>query len=170
MTMTTHQPTTGNPTTITAQPGTPFLEVIRDFDASPEQLFRAATDPELVVQWLGPRNRTMRIESWDARTGGGYRYFHYGDVDFEAGFRGVFHTVAPNERVIQTFEFDGAPNQVCLESATYEDLGHGRTRLTTRSVFPSVEARDLAIGMGMNRGITDSMDRLAELLARPVPE
>jgi uncharacterized protein YndB with AHSA1/START domain len=157
--------TTQRPTTITAQPGTPYLEVIREFDAPPALVFRAATQPELVVQWLGPRNRQMRIDTWDARTGGTYRYLHYTDGDdFEAGFRGVFHTVRPDELVIQTFEFEGAPDQVCVETATYHDLGDGRTRLTTRSVFPSVEARDMAIQMGMNDGINDSMDRLAELL------
>lgn len=154
-----------NPTTITAQPGTPFLEVVREFDAPRALVFRAATEPELVVQWLGPRNRQMRIEVWDARTGGTYRYVHYTDRDeFEAHFRGVFHTVRPGELVIQTFEFEGAPDEVCIESMSFEDVG-GRTRLTTRSVFPSVEARDMAIEMGMNDGINDSMDRLAELLA-----
>jgi uncharacterized protein YndB with AHSA1/START domain len=159
-------PTTHNPTTITAQPGTPYLEVVREFDAAPALVFRAATQPEFVVQWLGPRDRQMRIEAWDARTGGAYRYFHYKDgEEFQAGFRGVFHTVEPDAIVIQTFEFDGAPNQVCIETATYDDLGDGRTRLTTRSVFPSVEARDMAIQVGMNDGINDSMDRLAELLA-----
>lgn len=161
--------TTENPTTITAPPGTPFLEVLRDFDAPPATVFRAMTEPELVVQWLGPRDRKMRIEHWDARPGGGYRYIHYGDDGFEAAFHGVFHTVTPAERVIQTFEFDGAPNQVALETATYDDLGAGRTRVHTRSVFPSVEARDMAIESGMNAGIRDSMDRLAELLAVPRP-
>jgi uncharacterized protein YndB with AHSA1/START domain len=153
-----------NPTTITARPGTPFLEVVREFDAAPALVFRASTEPDLVVQWLGPRNRQMRIEEWDARTGGTYRYVHYTDADeFEAWFRGVFHTVRPDELVVQTFEFEGAPDEVCIESMSFEDLGE-RTRLTTRSVFPSVEARDMAIEMGMNDGIDDSMDRLAELL------
>jgi uncharacterized protein YndB with AHSA1/START domain len=154
-----------NPTTITAQPGTPFLEVVREFDASPALVFRATTEPEFVVQWLGPRGRQMRIETWDAHAGGTYEYVHHTDGDdFEAQFRGVFHTVRPNELVIQTFEFLGAPDQVCIETATYEDIG-GRTRLTTRSVFPSIEAREMAIQSGMNVGIYDSMDRLAELLA-----
>jgi uncharacterized protein YndB with AHSA1/START domain len=158
--------TTHNPTTITAQPGTPFLEVVREFDAPPALVFRAASEPEFVVQWLGPRSRQMRIEHWDARPGGSYEYVHYTDGDdFDARFRGVFHTVRPNELVIQTFEFLGAPDQVCIESATYEDLGDGRTRMTTRSVFPSVEALEMALQSGMNGGINDSMDRLAELLA-----
>jgi uncharacterized protein YndB with AHSA1/START domain len=158
--------TTHNPTTITAPRGTPFLEVVREFDAPPALVFRAATEPELVVQWLGPRNRQMRIEEWNAHTGGSYSYVHYTDGDdFEARFRGVFHTVRPDELVVQTFEFEGAPDEVCVESMRYADLGDGRTRLTTHSVFPSVEARDMAIQMGMNDGINDAMDQLAELLA-----
>jgi uncharacterized protein YndB with AHSA1/START domain len=151
------------PTTITAQPGTPFLEVVREFDAPRDKVFRAATEPELVTQWLGPRSRRMRIEEWDARSGGGYRYFHANDQN-EVGFRGVFHTVTPNERIIQTFEFDGAPDEVTLDKYTFEDVT-GRTRLHLQSVFPSVEARDMAVASGMNDGINDSMDRLAELLA-----
>ena len=158
--------TVQHPTTITAQPGTPFLEVVREFDAPPQLVFRAATEPKYVVQWLGPRDRKMRIESWDARTGGSYAYVSYADGDdFEARFRGVFHTVAPHTLVIQTFEFEGAPNEVCIDTSRYEDLGDGRTRLTMRSVFPSVEAREMAVQSGMDRGIYDSMDRLAELLA-----
>ena len=157
--------TTRNPTTITAQAGTPFLQVVREFDAPRALVFRAAVEPNLVEQWLGPRNRQMRIEEWDARTGGSYAYVHYADgEDFEAHFRGVFHTVRPDELIVQTFEFAGAPDEVCIEWMRLEDLGE-RTRLTTRSVFPSVEAREMAIEMGMNEGINDSMDRLAELLA-----
>lgn len=156
--------TTGNPTTITAQPGTPFLEVVREFDAPRDLVFRAVTEAEYVVQWLGPRSISMRIETWDARTGGSYGYVHSRD-DFEARFRGVFHSIVPDELVIQTFEFDGAPNEVALETMRLADLG-GRTRLTTRSVFPSVEARDMAVASGMNEGVRESMDRLAELVAR----
>jgi uncharacterized protein YndB with AHSA1/START domain len=151
-----------NPTTITAEPGTPFLEVVREFDATPDLVFRATTEPELVVQWLGPRDLRMSIQTWDARTGGSYAYTH-SRHDLEAHFRGVFHTVRTNELVIQTFEFEGAPDEVCVETARYEDLG-GRTRLTTRSVFPSVEAREMALQSGMTHGIYESMDRLGELL------
>jgi uncharacterized protein YndB with AHSA1/START domain len=152
-----------NPTTITAQPGTPFIDVVRDFDATPAQVFRAATDPELVAQWLGPRELEMHLIEYDARPGGSYRYVHRDTEGNEYGFRGVFHTVTNNERVIQTFEFDGAPGLVTLESTRYEDLG-GRTRLHNHSVFPSVQTRDLAIASGMEHGIVDSMDRLDEVI------
>lgn len=158
--------TTQNPqkaTTITAEPGTPYLEIAREFDASRELVFRAYTDPELVVQWLGPRRLTMTIDEWDARPGGGYRYTH-AEEGLSASFRGVFHTVTP-EKIIQTFEFDGAPDDVCLESVSFEDLG-GRTRVAGRSVFGSVESRDAAVASGMEHGMRESYERLDELLAR----
>ncbi|WP_370937057.1 SRPBCC domain-containing protein [Amycolatopsis sp. cg13] len=149
-------------TTITAQPGSPFIEVVREFDATPAQLFRAYTDPDLITRWLGPRDIEMRILEFDAHSGGAYRYVHRDTDGSEHVFRGVFHTVERAERIVQTFEYEGAPGNVSLESMTFEDLD-GRTRLRTRSVFPSVEARDAMVASGMERGIRDSMDRLGEL-------
>jgi uncharacterized protein YndB with AHSA1/START domain len=154
-----------NPTTVTAEAGTPYVEVIREFEATPEQLYRIQTDPRLIEQWLGPRELSTRVDEYDARVGGTYRYVNIAADGSEFAFRGVFHTVEPGRLVIQTWEFDGFPGLVTLESATYEDLG-GRTRLTTHSVYPSVEARDGAIASGMAHGIEDSMARLDELLER----
>lgn len=152
---------TPHPTTITAQPGTPFIDVVRDFDATPAQVFRASTDPDLVARWLGPRELEMRIAEYDVRPGGSYRYVHLDSEGGEYRFRGVFHSVIGDELIVQTFEYEGAPGRVSLESTAYEDLG-GRTRLRTHTVFPSAEARDAAIASGMEHGIRDSMDRLAE--------
>lgn len=153
-----------NPTTITAEPGTPFVETVREFDASPDVLWRAQNDPALIEQWLGPRTLRTRVEEHDPRVGGSYRYVNIDDDGNEYGFRGVFHTVEPGVLSVQTWEFDGFPGQVTLETARYEDLG-GRTRLTARSIFPSVEARDGSIAHGMALGIQDSMERLDEVLA-----
>jgi uncharacterized protein YndB with AHSA1/START domain len=153
-----------NPTTITAQPGTPFIDIVREFDATPAQVFRVQTDPELLGKWMGPRDLELRLDEYDARPGGSYRFVHRDAQGGEYGFRGVFHTVVKNELVIQTFEFEGVPNQVAIETMTLTDLG-GRTRLHTHSVYPSVEGRDAAIASGMEHGIRDSMDRLEELCA-----
>jgi uncharacterized protein YndB with AHSA1/START domain len=153
-----------NPTTINAPAGTPFIEVIRDFDATPAQLFKVATDPKLISQWLGPRELEMEVEEYDVRPGGRYRYIHR-DASGEYAFRGVFHSVEQDQFVIQTFEWEGAPGEVCLEKATYTPTETG-VRLHQRSVFPSVESRDAAIASGMESGINDSMDRLAELVAK----
>jgi uncharacterized protein YndB with AHSA1/START domain len=153
-----------NATTINTPAGTPFVEVTREFDATPAQLFRVMTDPDLVAQWLGPRDLDATIEKYDVRPGGSYRYIHRDDSG-EYAFRGVFHTVEPDKLVIQTFEWEGAPGEVCIEKMTLEPTEKG-VRLNQRSVFPSVEARDQSIEYGMNDGINDSMDRLAELVAK----
>jgi uncharacterized protein YndB with AHSA1/START domain len=154
-----------NETTITAQPGSPFIEVAREFDAPRERVFRAWTDPELVPQWLGPRGMTMKLFEYDASPGGGYRYIH-ADAHGEYGFRGVFHNVVQNELIIQTFEYDGAPNQVSLDTTRFEDVGDGRTRVHSHTVFTSVEHRDAMIASGMERGMRESMERMDEVLAR----
>ncbi|MEP6478057.1 MAG: SRPBCC family protein [Rhodoglobus sp.] len=154
-----------NPTTITAEPGTPFVDIVREFDATPEELFRVQTDPRLIEQWLGPREYAMRVEEYDVRAGGKYRYVNTDASGNEFGFHGVFHSVDPAKLVIQTWEWEGMPGQATLERASYEDLGNGRTRLTTRTVFPSVEARDATVASGMSRGILDSHARLDELLS-----
>lgn len=151
-----------NPTHITAPDGTPFIEVVREFDAPRNLVFRASTDPDLVVRWLGPRSLSMRVIEFDARTGGSYRYVHTDADGEEYPFRGVFHTVT-EALIIQTFEFEDVPGVVSLETRTLDDLGD-RTRLRQTAVFPSVAARDQALESGMRHGITESMDRLGELL------
>jgi uncharacterized protein YndB with AHSA1/START domain len=153
------------PTTITAEANAPYLEVVREFNAPPALVFRAYTDPELIVQWLGPRELHMEVLEFDGRDGGGYRYVHRDAEGKEYTFRGVFHSVVAPTQIIQTFEYEGAPGEVNLETAGFADVG-GRTRLTLRSVFMSVAARDAALETGMEHGIRDSMDRLTELLSR----
>ncbi|TCO52327.1 SRPBCC family protein [Actinocrispum wychmicini] len=153
-----------NETTITAQPNTPFIDVVREFDATPAQVYRAWTDPDLIPQWLGPHGGTMELIEYDVTPGGRYRYIHR-DTDGEHGFRGVFHTVETNKQIVQTFQYDGWPNDVSLETLTFEDLG-GRTRVHTHAVYPSVESRDGMIASGMETGVRDSMARLDEVLAR----
>jgi uncharacterized protein YndB with AHSA1/START domain len=151
-----------NPTTITAEPGTPYIDVVREFDAPPELVFRAHTDPELVARWLAPHGMQVEVLELDARTGGGYRYVHRG-AGGEFRFRGVFHTVAPDRLIVQTFEYEGMPDQVSLDTARFAGVD-GRTRLTMRRVFGSVEERDGMLAAGMRNGVRDALERLAELL------
>jgi uncharacterized protein YndB with AHSA1/START domain len=153
-----------NATTINTPAGTPFVEVTREFDATPAQLFKVVSDPDLVAQWLGPRDLDATIEKYDVRPGGTYRYIHRDDSG-EYAFRGVFHSVEQDKLIIQTFEWEGAPGEVCLEKMTLEPTEKG-VRLHQQSVFPSVESRDAFVESGMEVGINDSMDRLAELVAK----
>jgi uncharacterized protein YndB with AHSA1/START domain len=154
-----------HPTTITATPGLPFVEIVREFDAPAAAVFRAHTDPDLVARWMGPAQYTMDIVEYDATTGGRWQYVSRGQGGETFGFRGVFHTVEPNTRIIQTFEFDGAPGQVGLGTMTLEEVD-GRTHLVSHEVYPSVEARDAAVASGMEHGIVEGYQRLDALLAQ----
>ncbi len=154
-----------NPVTITAPEGVPFIDIDREFDAPVAALFRAHSDPELVRQWLGPNGYEMQIERWDFTSGGGYRYIHRDGKGGEYGFRGVFHVVRENDFAIQTFEFDGYPDVVALESLTFTDLGDGRARLSIHSVYPTVESRDGMVASNMETGVVEGYARLETLAA-----
>ena len=156
-----------NKTTITAEPGKQELFITREFDASRDLVFKAHTDPKLFVQWIGPRDLTTRLESFEPVSGGEWRFIQKDQDGHEFGFHGVFHEVSP-ERVIQTFEFDGLPESghVVLETLRLEDLPNGRTRLTTQSVYQSVADRDGMVQAGMEIGVVEGYERLDEILAR----
>jgi len=139
------------------------MDFTRDFAAPAAALFRAHADPDLVRQWLGPHGVEMAIGHWDFRTGGGYRYQHSDDGGTYA-FNGVFHTVRENELIIQTFEFEGAPDMVNIEFLWFTDLGDGHSRLRGRSICPNTEARDALLSSGMEGGMTDGYERLDALL------
>jgi uncharacterized protein YndB with AHSA1/START domain len=157
---TTHTHETG----IAADPTVPLIRITREFDAPPEKVFRAHTEPDLVSQWLGPRRHEMRIDHYDCRTGGSYRYLHISDGN-EYGFHGSFHEVRPPHLIVQTFTFEGFPDGVALEKLTLERLGDGRTRLVATSLCDSFEERDAMIASGMEEGIREGYERLDELLA-----
>ena len=158
MTTTTHE------TEITLDTEVPLVRITREFDAPPEKVFRAHTDPDLLVQWLGPRRVEMRVDGYDCRTGGSYRYVHVSD-GMEYGFRGCFHEIRPNELIVQTFTFEGMPDGVALEKLVFEDLGGGRTRLTTTSLVDSFADRDAFVASGMEVGVREGYERLDEVLA-----
>ncbi len=151
-------------TQITVDPDVPLVRITREFDAPREKVFRARTDPELLPQWLGPRSHEMRIDHYDCRTGGSYRYLHISD-GAEFGFRGCFHEVRSAELIVQTFTFEGVRDSVALERLVLDDLGGGRTRLTATSLVESFEARDAFVASGMEYGVREGYERLDELLA-----
>jgi uncharacterized protein YndB with AHSA1/START domain len=159
--------TTTHPTTITAPEGVPFIEMVREFDAPVEAVYRAYVEPDLASQWLGPHGYEMAITDWDLTTGGRYAYVHRdpSKPGSEYGFRGVIHEAVLNDHITQTFEFVGAPGQVSLETAYFEDLGGGRSRVRGWSTFNSVEARDGIIAAGMEHGVVEGFERLDGLLA-----
>jgi uncharacterized protein YndB with AHSA1/START domain len=157
--------TTKHETEIYADPALPTIRIVREFDAPRDRVFRAWTDPELVTQWMGPRSVTMHIEHWDARTGGSWRYRAGDESGPDMGFWGCFHEVRPDERLVQTFSFEGAPDGVSLETMTFEELPDGRTRTTALSVVESLEIRDAILASGMEVGVVEGFEKLDELLA-----
>ncbi|QIV84829.1 SRPBCC family protein [Mycolicibacterium frederiksbergense] len=148
---------------LTAPVDTLAMEFSRDFDAPVHALFRAHSEPELVKQWLGPQGLRMEIAEWDFKNHGGYRYSH-SDESGTYGFNGTFHTVRDNEFILQTFEFEGAPDMVNIEYLWFEDLGDGRSRLRGRSICPNTEARDALLSSGMEGGMTEGYEKLDALL------
>ena len=150
-------------TAIEADPKLPVIRMTRDFAATPEQLFRAHTDPALFAQWVGPDGMDTRIDHWDARAGGSWRYTAARDGQ-EYAFRGCFHDVRPG-RIVQTFTFDGDPDGVALETLWFEDLGDGRTRLRTQSLVDSFESRDAWLRSGMETGVDEGYAKLDKMLA-----
>lgn len=151
-------------TTIEVDQDVPLVRIVREFDAPPEKVFRAHTDPELLVRWLGPHSISMVIDHFDCRTGGSYRYLHVRGEE-EYGFHGCFHEVRPSKTIVQTFTFEGVPDGVALERLTLEPLPGGRTRLVATSLVDSFEARDAFVASGMEHGVREGYERLDEVLA-----
>ena len=141
----------------------PSVRIIREFDAPPEKVFRAHADPDLFARWCGPNSTQLNVEHFDCRTGGSYRYLMTDD-NGEYGFRGCFHDVRPGELIVQTFTFEGEPDGVALERIIFEDLGDGRTRLTSHSLTDSFEGRDAFVASGMEVGVVEGYQRLDEVL------
>jgi len=155
-------------TNVTADPGVPFIDITREFDAPPDLVFRAHTDPDLLVQWLGGDKYEMIVDRYDVRDGGTWRYIHRDGQGNDWAFHGVFHGTPTPEGMVQTFEFEGAPGHVSLDTLTLEDLG-GRTRVRIHSVHQTVEGRDAMVASGMEAGLSAGYRRLDELIAPLVP-
>ena len=156
--------TTKHETEIAVDEKVPLVRIIREFDAPVAKVYRAHVDPEIYAKWVGPEARRARIDHWDARSGGSYRYVIESE-GFEAGFNGTFHELRENELIVQTFSFEGMPDGVALEKLRFEDLGDGRTRLTATSLVDSFEDRDAFVASGMESGVVEDYAKLDAILA-----
>lgn len=155
--------TTTTQTVIEADPEVPIIRITRDFAASPEQVLRAHTDPDLFTRWNGPDSVDTRIDYWDARSGGSWRYVGRRGAE-EFGFHGCFHEIGP-DRIVQTFTFEGMPDSVSLQTLHVEDLGSGRTRLHAQSLVASFAERDGWLASGMEVGVNEGYAALDRLVA-----
>ena len=161
--MTAKETTTMPKTEYTIEPGKQDITTTVVLDAPRELVFKAYTDPEIFAKWWGPARYTNVVEKFDARSGGEWRVIQRGADGSEYAFRGVNHSVDAPERICQTFEYEGVPGHVALQTATFEPLGN-KTRITAQIVFQSVMDRDAMVGSGMQSGADESMERLAALL------
>ena len=150
-------------TEVIVEPGRQDIVMTRVFDAPRELVFQAVTDPDLIPKWWGPRGYETVIDRAEVRTGGSWRFIHRDPGGNEHAFRGVYHDVVAPERLVFTFEYEGLPGHVLLQSDTFEEV-EGGTRYVSVAVFQSVEDRDGMVRSGMEAGARDSMDRLDELL------
>ena len=148
-----------------APPGKQEIIIRRTFNAPRHLVFRTWTDPKAIPNFWGPRVLSTTIDQYDARPGGSWRFLQTDPDGNTFGFHGVFHDVTPNERIVQTFEFEGMPGHVLLETMTFEDAG-GKTNIVATAVFQSVEDRDGMLASGMESGATELYDRLAEIVEK----
>jgi uncharacterized protein YndB with AHSA1/START domain len=148
---------------VTSEPGTLEIVVTREFDAPRDLVFRAFTEPDLLAQWLGPRGYEMKVDRFDVRDGGSWRYIHRDDKGNEFAFHGVFHGEPSPDGFVQTFEFEGYPGHVQMDTARFEEMD-GRTVLHIQSVFQSVADRDGMVSAGMEVGLREGFEKLDELL------
>jgi uncharacterized protein YndB with AHSA1/START domain len=146
------------------EPGKQEIVMTRTFDAPRDLVFKTMTDPNLIPRWWGPRYLTTTVDEMDLRPGGRWRYLQRDPQGNEHAFHGVYHDITAPERLVFTFEYEGVPGHVLLDTVTLEEVD-GKTRLTDQSVFQSVADRDGMVQSGMESGATEMMERLEELLA-----
>lgn len=163
--MTTQKGTTMTRAEYVIEPGKQELSATCVFDAPRKLVFRAYTDPKLFAQWWGPRRYTNHIDQFEARRGGMWRVVQRGEDGSEHAFFGVHHDVVAPERIVATFEYEGVPGHVLLQTATFEPVG-SKTRVVIHNVFQSVADRDGMVASGMREGSDESMDRLGQLLEK----
>lgn len=152
-----------NPLTVEAR-GELDVVAERVFHAPRERVFQAFVDPGLIPKWWGRRVDTTTVDKMDVRPGGGWR-FVTDAADGQNAFRGTYRVIEAPERLEQTFEWEGLPGHIVVDTTTFEDLGDGRTKVTTISHFDTTEDRDGMLQSGMEIGLGESYEKLDELLA-----
>lgn len=146
-----------------AEPGRQDIVMLRTFDAPRDRVFDAFVDPKAIPLWWGPRYLATTVERLEARHGGLWRIVQRDPAGTVYGFRGVYHDSVAPERLVRTFEFEGMPGHVAMETVVFEEVG-GATQVTVTSVFQSQEDRDGMVQAGAEGGVVESWDRLEDLL------
>ncbi len=149
---------------MTADPCTQEIITTCVLNAPRQMVFTAFTEPIIIERWWGPRSLVTSVDTFDPYPGGSWRYIQRDAQGNEYSFRGVFHDIQSPERIVQTFEFEGSPGQVLLDTILFEEIAGG-TLIKDQSVFQSVAGRDAMLAENMEAGASESMERLAEILS-----
>ena len=139
------------------------LGIERIFDAPRDRVWRAMTDPKLLAQWWGRGNKLV-VERFELERGGHWRFVEHTDHGVH-GFEGRYREVTPPERMSMTFEWDGMPGYVIVQTINLVDLGDGRTKMLATSQFFTPEERDGMLDSGMEGGMNESYAALDRVLA-----
>ena len=156
--------TRNNLTTSTTGPTERKMIMTRFFDAPRELIFKAYIDPNLIRQWWGPKRLTTTVVKMDVRPGGIWRFVQRESDGNEYVFNGMYHEIVPPKRLVYTFEFEGMPGHVTVETVTFEEEHNAKTKLTSESFFQTIEDRDIMLNLRAGGGVAARMDRLAGLL------
>jgi uncharacterized protein YndB with AHSA1/START domain len=151
--------------TIMTLPSDREIVVTRVFDAPRALVFKAYTDPDAIPHWWGPAKYKTTVDKMDLRVGGAWRYVHVGPEGDSYGFHGEYREIVPPERLVSTFEFEGMPGHVSEDTLTLEERD-GKTYMTTTTRFASREDRDGMLQSGMEEGMRETMDRLAQYVSK----
>jgi uncharacterized protein YndB with AHSA1/START domain len=142
------------------------IAMTRVFDAPRRPVFDALTKPELLKRWLlGPPGWSLPICEIDLKVGGAFRFVWRSADGREMRMRGTYREIVPPERIVWTFEFEGMPGNISVDTMTLTEED-GKTTITATSLYDTVEQRDGMLQSGMETGAAETYDRLAELLAK----
>jgi uncharacterized protein YndB with AHSA1/START domain len=136
----------------------------RTFDAPLELVWRVTTDPQLISKWWGFRTSQTIVDRMEFRVGGAWRYIEIDADGNEHAFQGVYREIQPPERLVYTFEYEPFPDHVSTDTITLQELPEGKTLMTSRTTFDTLEDLEAMIQSGMEVGATETWDRLEELL------
>lgn len=152
----------GNRSARVTLPADTQILITREFDAPPELVWRAWTEPELVRRWWHAGRGEMTVCEIDLQVGGRWRYVMVTPDGFEVGFHGEYREIVPNERMVSTEAYEGIPNadeHAAIDTLTLEEAD-GRTRMSILVEHPTKEGRDMHIESGMEDGLQDALDLL----------
>jgi uncharacterized protein YndB with AHSA1/START domain len=150
--------------TLLSTPSEREVTTERVFSAPRARVVAAFTEPELIARWWGLRSTRTIVDQLDLRPGGAWRFVELGEDGSKHGFRGIYREVSLPDRLVYSFEWEGMPGHVVIDTVSFEDLGD-QTRVSVHSLFHTPQERDWMLDSGMERGLNESYESLDGLLA-----